>query len=129
MRRLRSELAGGIYIEALVAIAVLSIALVPIIGAFAITPAAQRQAGRYVVAVNIARGRMEALHALPGTQWESLSDMTETVTQEGQAYTVETDVDAPRADGLRDVRVTIRWTDGKGADARLTLGTSVTRRP
>lgn len=129
MRGLRSEMTGGIYIEALVAMAVLTIALVPIMGAFAITPAAQRQAGRYVVAVNLARGRLEALHALPGAEWESLSDRTETVIQEGQAYRVETDVDAPRQEGLRDVRVTIRWTDGKGADARLTLGTSLARRP
>lgn len=129
MRRLRTEQTGGIYIEALVAIAVLSLALVPIIGAFAITPAAQRQAGRYVVAANLARGRLEALHGLSGALWESLSDTAETVTQEGQAYTVETDVEPPRAEGLRDVRVIIRWTDGKGASARLTLGTSVARRP
>lgn len=127
--RLRTDMTGGIYIEALVAIAVLAIALVPILGTFAITPAAQRQAGKYTVAVNIARGRLEALHGLTGAEWESLSDIIQAVEVEGQVYTIDTDVDSPREEGLRDVRVTVRWVDAKGAPARLTLATSVARRP
>ena len=129
MRRFREEIRGGIYIEALVAIAVLTIALVPIIGAFAITPAAQRQAGKHIAAVNLARGRLEALHAISGEEFDALIDLSEAVTLDGQPYQILTDVDEPREAGLRDVRVTVFWTDSKGAEARLMLGTSVARRP
>ncbi|MFZ5817985.1 MAG: type IV pilus modification PilV family protein [Bacillota bacterium] len=121
--------AGGIYVEALVAVAVLAIALVPIIGGFAVTPAAQRQASQHAVALNLARGRLEALHGLSGAAWDGLADQTELVTLEGQAYSVETDVEDPRAEGLRDVRVTVRWTDARGLTDQVSLVTSVARRP
>lgn len=123
---------GGVYVEALVAVAILAIALVPIIGSYAVTPAAQRQAAGYVAAMNIARGRLEELHSLPPTgpdSWESLVSGTTTVQRDQQTYTVITTVDPPRTPNLKDVRVTVRWTDPRGITAEITLGTSVARRP
>lgn len=129
MKRLWPQQQGGIYVEALVAIAILAVALVPILGTYALTPAAQRQASGYSGAVNIARGRLEALHALTPAEWDSLSNQTNQVTLDGQAYTVIRAVDQPRQEGLRDVRVTVRWTDPKGVTAEITLATSIVRRP
>lgn len=129
MKRVWRQQQGGIYVEALVAIAILAVALVPILGTYAITPAAQRQASGYSAAINIARGRLEALHALTPAEWNSLSNQTDQVTLEGEAFTVIRAVDPPRSPGLRDVRVTVRWTDPKGVTAEITLGTSVVRRP
>lgn len=129
MKRFWRIQAGGVYVEAVVAIAILAIALVPIIGSYAITPAAQRQAAGYSAAMNIARGRLEELHGLPPASWDSLTTSTVTVTRDQQSYTVTTAVDPPRTSNLRDVRVTVRWTDPKGIAGEITLGTSVARRP
>lgn len=108
MKRLWRRSDGGIYVEALVAIAILAIALVPIIGSYGVTPAAQRQAGAYVAATNIARGRLETLHGLSGSDWDNLASLTEEVSVDGQRYTVVRTVKPARADGLRDVLITVQ---------------------
>jgi Tfp pilus assembly protein PilV len=129
MPRLRAE-SGSIYLEALIAIAVLSLALLPLIGAFIITPAAHRQAGQQMAALNLARGRLESLHALSGDSWDDLDEETTIEAVDGQEYTVHLVVEPERPDqeGLRHVRVVVTWT-GRGQERRVSLATAVARRP
>lgn len=114
---------GSIYVEALVAVAILALALIPLLGAFAISPAAQKQAGQHGIALNIARERLESLHT-PHPTWPA---PTEVVNQGGAEYQVVTS-SAERTAGLQDVTITVSWTDGKGNRQHVTLATSVARR-
>lgn len=111
------------------AIAILAIALVPIVGSYAVTPGAQRQAAGYAQAMNIARERLEELHSLSAAGWDSLSSSSTSIQRDAQSYSVSTRVEAPRTDNLRDVWVTVRWTDPRGRTEEITLGTSIGRRP
>lgn len=122
-RRLRSE-AGSIYVEALVAMAILSIALIPIFGAFVITPAAQQQAGRRMEALNVARGELERLHSLPGDEWEQLT--TATLATPG-GFTLYREVSPPEQ-GLRQIQVRVTWQSPKGGEQQVTLATAIARR-
>lgn len=146
LRRLRTDTQGGIYLEALVALAILAIALVPMIGAFAATPTAQQESGEYLTAMNVARERLEELHDLSGAQWDALQDRSSSTEINGVRYSWDRTVTRrpqpppqvegeepeegdPLADLLLDVSVTVTWTDRTGDERQVTLATSVARRP
>lgn len=109
MRRLRSE-RGGLYLEGLIALAILALALLPVLTTFLVTPGAQRAAGDRMAALNLARARLELLELRPPAEWDGL-DGVETVG--GVEYTI--DVDPPGetgVEGLHTARVTVSWSGG-----------------
>ena len=109
MLRLRSA-RGGIYLEALIALAILALALIPILTTFIITPASQRNAGDRLAALNLARAQLELLREYPPEEWDGM-DHVEVVS--GVEYTIavdppgETDVE-----GLYTARVVVSWPSG-----------------
>lgn len=129
MQRLRAE-GGSIYVQTLVAVAILSLALIPLFGAFIISPAAHRQAGQQTAALNLVRGRLESIHALTGDAWDDLTDETTTEVVDGLEYQIRLAVgpESPDQEGLRHVRVIVTWTD-RGQEHRVSLATAVARRP
>ncbi len=128
MRPARSGQSGSVYVEALVGVAILAVALIPILGSFAVTPAALDQAAGYAGALNLARGELEALHALSGPEWDALTD--EGPHPAGAGYTLQREVSlSPEAPDLKEVRVTVTWTDSRGHPGSVTLTTLVARRP
>lgn len=130
MRRLWQEQRGNIYIEALVAVAILVVALAPILGGFAMTPAVQEQSGRRLAALNIARGRLESLHALSGPAWDGLDTTAPAPDPRSPDYAVRLTVTPrPGLTDLKDVTVTVGWADNRGRSHTLDLTTSVARRP
>jgi Tfp pilus assembly protein PilV len=129
VRRLRQQ-QGNILVEGVVAAAILVVALIPIFGSFMLAPQVHRQTGSRTVALNIARARLERLHALTGAEWDALPPSETAPDPSDPAYTVTQTV-TPRAGlaGLKDVQVTVTWTDQRGRPQRLTLTTAVARRP
>lgn len=123
---------GSIYVEALVAIAILAIALIPLIGTWFVTPGAQAQAGQQMVAMNLARAKLEAAHALTPTEWDSLASSSEVVERSGLPYTIVSEVTSPTDAGLnahlKHLRVVVSWTNARGTVQQVVLTTSVARR-
>jgi Tfp pilus assembly protein PilV len=116
---------GSIYVEAVIAAAVLAVGLLPVFGGWTMVSRAQDQTGRTNQALAIARGYTEKLHALSGAAWDALPP----APFPDSGYTVtETAVPRTGATGLKDVTVTVSWTDGKGQSHAVTLATSVARR-
>lgn len=121
---------GSLLVEALVGMAILSVALLPIFAGFMTGPAAQRQAGQHLAALNIARARLESLHTLTPREWDGLTPTGPTPDPAQPEYDVALAV-APRPDlsGLKDVTVTVAWVDGRGNRSAVSLATAVARRP
>ena len=121
---------GNIYVEALIAVAVLALGLIPIFGGWSVTAGAQHQTGRKNEALSIARANIEPLHMLGGTAWDSLPASQSIPNPADPGYTIVRSV-APRADqtGLKDVTVTVTWVDQKGSTQSVALTTAVARRP
>ncbi len=109
-------------------VAILVIALGPIIAGFALTSFAQDQAGRQMAALGIARGRLESYHAYTGLQWDGLQSAPETPDPIQPEYRVTLTV-TTRSAGLKDLQVAVSWTDAKGLSHTVHLTTSVARRP
>jgi len=118
---------GNIYVEALIAVAVLAIGLLPIFGGWSLTAGAQAQTGRKNAALAVARGYIEPLHALSHDTWSQplnlgpLTDSGFTVTRTASVR--------PDLEGLKDVTVTVAWVDQKGTAQSVTLATAIARRP
>lgn len=119
---------GSIYVEALVALAILSLALIPLVGTFLITPAAHRQAEYQTAALNLARAHLEALHALTPRAWDDLVSDTDYDEVNGQDYAIAMVVTQPE-EALKQVLVTVSWLDPKGRSGEVSLATAVARRP
>lgn len=116
---------GNIYIEAVIAVAVLAIGLLPVFGGWSLTAGAQEQTGRRNKAVAIARSYIEPLHALNSTAWESID-----LNAQNEGFTIaRTAALRPDNAGLKDVWVTVSWTDRKGLTQTVNLVTAVARRP
>jgi type II secretory pathway pseudopilin PulG len=113
-------------LEVVVAVAILSIAVLPILWSFAMAPSARQQAGRTEGALAIARGCLERLHALKGSEWDAIPPCT---TDQPEYTVQQTVTDRPGVAGLKDVTVTVSWTDLRGEIHSVTLSTSVARRP
>ncbi len=128
MHFLRRDQQGSLLVEALVGVAILAVALVPIFSSFWVAPAAQSQAGRQAVALAIARSRLETLHALAPSAWDALASTGPTPDPVQPDYRVAVTV-APSTPGLKDVTVTVTWQPAGGAPGSVTLTTSVARRP
>jgi len=107
---LRSE-RGSVYLEALIALAILTLALLPVLTTYTVFPASQRDAGDRLAALNLARAQLEMLREYPPAEWDGL-DRVESVG--GVEYTIavepagETDVE-----GLYTARVVVTWPDGR----------------
>jgi len=107
--RLRSE-RGSVYLEALIALAILALALIPIFTTFIVTPVSQRDAGDRMAALNLARAQLETLKLYSPEDWEWM-DGVETVG--GVEYAIA--VDPPEetgVEGLYAARVTVSWSGG-----------------
>lgn len=130
-RSLRDE-RGSLYVEAIVAIAIIAVAIMPILAGYVATGRSQEAAGERQVALNLARARLEQLQASARGAWA-----TEVVSRPAQPepapynrYTISQTV-ALRAGlpDLKDVTVTVTWTDRFGSATSVTLSTSLARRP
>lgn len=129
MRKGRAGERGSIYAEALVSVAILAVALLPVFGGFLLGPRVQDETGRRNVALAIARGRLERLHALSGDAWDALPGETSGPDPDNPAYTVTLRTE-PRdgVDGLKDVTVAVQWVDGRQRPQSVSLATAVSRR-
>lgn len=122
---------GNIYVEVLIAVAVLTIGLIPIFGGWSLTAGAQGQTGQKNTALALARANIEPLHALSGTAWDALpASQPIAPPAASPGYSITRTV-APRAGqtGLKDVTVTVTWVDQKGKSQSIALTTAVARRP
>lgn len=124
MRQLRGE-RGGIYLEALVALAILALAVIPILGAYLITPAAERHAGDEMTALNLARGTVESLKSIPPEYWASAGTATETVNGVEYAIVVAPYEQPDPSIPLYTARVRVYWYDAKGGTQSVTLATQI----
>lgn len=125
--RFRQE-EGNLYVEALVALAILSLALIPLLGSFLVTPGAHRQAELQTAALNLARARLESLHALTPRGWDDLASDHDYDEVGGQAFEIALEVTQPE-EALKQVLVTVSWLDPKGRPGEVSLATAVARRP
>lgn len=126
-RRVSGE-RGSIYIEALLAVAIMAVALIPIFSSFGLGPASEEQAARQIAALNIARAKLESLHTLSQEEWTYLADTSAPDTAD-PAYTVSLKVTEPDPKlELKDVIVTVSWSDHRGRPESVQLTTSVARR-
>lgn len=125
---------GALYVEALIAAAILAIALIPLIGVFSLTPKAQQDSARQITALNLARQELEALHARGPAA--AGGGYQETVELNGVTYTVDVKVapwEEPEGEEeeplLYDITATVTWTDASGGIHQVTLASAVARRP
>ncbi|HYF91773.1 MAG TPA: hypothetical protein VD969_05975 [Symbiobacteriaceae bacterium] len=121
---------GSIYVEALIAVAIMALGLIPIFGGWSLTAGAQIETGQKNAALAIARAHIEPLHALAGEDWDGLP-ANETISDPAHPdYEIlQTAVARPDQAGLKDVTITVSWTDRRGATQSVTLATAVARRP
>lgn len=120
---------GSILTETLVAAAVLAVALIPIFGSFSLGPATHDLVGRRAAAISIARGEAERLHTLTPAEWANLPAHATYPDPADPTYTVTRSViERTGVAGLKDVTVTVAWTDSRGRPQRVDLATAVAGR-
>lgn len=130
---MRSRLAderGNIYVEALIAAAVLALGLLPIFGGWSLSANAQVQTARQNTALAVARSYLEPLHGYSAAAWDAIPA---TVTMQDPAnpgFTItRTAAVRPEQGTLKDVTVTVAWVDARGRAQSVALATAVARRP
>jgi|GEM_PF-1807460 len=131
MKRWILDEQGSLFLEILAAMAIVTIGLIPVIVGFELSPASLDQAGKQMVALNLARARIEPLHAQGA--WATIPGPA-TADPPNPAYPGYTvSVGSQTRTGLpadlKDVTVTVSWSDVKGIAHAVRLTTSVARRP
>lgn len=120
---------GSIYLEALVATALLALALLPVYGIFGVVPAADRHASRHLTALNLARSELEWANGLDAAGWTALAGDPAPRPASQPGYEISRSVQArPAPLALKDVTVTVTWADHRGRRQSLSLSTAVARR-
>ncbi|HWI65520.1 MAG TPA: hypothetical protein VNT75_27125 [Symbiobacteriaceae bacterium] len=128
-RDLREE-RGNIYVEALIAVAILGLGLLPVFGGWSLTARARDQVGSRTAALALARSYLEPLHAVTAETWNSLPASQSMTDAANPGYTIVRTVQSrPDLAGAKDVTVTVTWKDRAGKDQSVVLATSVARRP
>lgn len=135
MRSLRSS-DGFTLVEAIVAVAILAICLIPMIGSYITAAATQNEAVHRLQALNVARAEVEELEqaGYAGAASGSHPFPTPAGTTDWplSGYTVDVTVD-PHAgrSNLKDVTVQVSWSDAldNSLIRSVTLHTSLAARP
>lgn len=131
------EQQGSVYIEALVAVAILVVAILPAYSSFVLAPKVQSQASQNLTAMNIARSTLEYYQSISGSQWDctppsppALCTPPSPPAPDQTGYTVSVTAAQPDMSlPLKTFTVTVNWTDSHGQPNNLVLATSIARRP
>ncbi len=117
-------------VEVLLAVAVLGVMTVPLVGLFTLGSRASTSGDREVVAAFLAHEVLEKLR-VESEAWAAKSDRevpplrASAKAPEGYTYQIET---KPLGDGLLELAVAVRWTEGK-TPREVKLATALSRRP
>lgn len=127
--RLREE-RGNIYVEAIIAVAVLAVGLLPVLGGWSVSAGARVQTARQNTALALARAYLEPVHGYGADTWERMPASVTLQDPANTGFTItRTAAVRPDQAGLKDVTVTVAWADAKGKVQSVALATSVARRP
>ncbi|MDF2629359.1 MAG: hypothetical protein K0R39_3190 [Symbiobacteriaceae bacterium] len=128
--RFAADERGNIYVEALIAVAVLAVGLMPIFGGWSLSAGARAQTARQNAALAVARAHMEPLHRYSALAWDEMPPQVTLQDPANPGFTI-TRTAAPRSGqaGLKDVTVTVAWVDARGKAQSVALATAVARRP
>jgi hypothetical protein len=130
MRSRFADERGNIYVEALIAVAVLAVGLLPIFGGWSLSAGARVQTSRQNAALAVARAYIEPLHGYSAAAWEAIPASTTLQDPANPGFTItRTAAVRPDQAGLKDVTVTVAWVDARGRVQSVALATAVARRP